>query len=169
MFPSITMFSHNVQSQCSVTMFPSMARTELGTHITNVAVMADFMTGFQPPRNLYTQSAYRVWGIIPFAPGDFWLSNLLDLVYPGYVDASYYHDERGFSTPTPYTDTGQYISKPHHNGCYFQGCFSDRLLVVAADVLLSDCASDLLARYPIILLATPIISAKAEVTAKLEA
>ena len=102
--------------------------TELGTHITNVAVLADFMTGFQPPRNLYTQAAYRVWGIIPFASGDFWLSNLLDLVYPGYIDASYYHDERGFSTPTPYTDT--------------------------ADVLLSDCASDLLARYPIILLAS---------------
>lgn len=80
------------------------AKTELGTHITTVAVVADFMTGFAPPRNLYTQVAYRVWGNTPFASGDFWLSNLLDLFYPGYTGASYYHNETGFSTPTPYGD-----------------------------------------------------------------
>ena len=116
---------------------------ELGTHITTVAVVADFMTGFAPPRNLYSQVAYRVWGTIPFASGDFWLSNLLDFFYPGYSGASYYHNETGFSTPTPYGDT--------------------------VDVLLSDCALDILSRYPVVFVATPIISAKAEVAAKLEA
>ena len=116
---------------------------ELGTHITTVAVVADFMTGFAPPRNLYSQVAYRVWGTIPFASGDFWLSNLLDFFYPGYSGASYYHNETGFSTPTPYGDT--------------------------VDVLLSDCALDILSRYTVVFVATPIISAKAEVAAKLEA
>jgi hypothetical protein len=118
-------------------------KTELGTHVTTVAVVADFLSGFAPPRNLYAQVAYRVWGSIPFASGDFWLSNLLDLFYPGYTGASYFHNETGFSTPTPYADV--------------------------VDVLLSDCAADILSRYPIVLLATPIISAKAEVTDKLEA
>ena len=35
--------------------------------------------------------------------------------------------------------------------------------------MLSDCAADILSRYPVLLLATPIISAKAEVKEKLEA
>lgn len=43
-------------------------------------------------------------------------------------------------------------------------CWSEQV-----DVLLSDCAADILSRYPVLLLATPIISAKAEVTEKLEA
>jgi len=101
-------------------------KTDLGTHITNVAVVAEFFSGFAPPRHLYSSLAYRVWGRIPFSAGDFWMSNLLELMYPGFTGSSYYHNESGFSTATPYTDT--------------------------ADVLLSDCAFDILARYPVLLL-----------------
>ena len=54
-----------------------------------------------------------------------------------------YHNETGFNTASPYTD--------------------------GTDVLLSDCAADVLARYPILVLATPIISARAETRDKLEA
>ena len=54
-----------------------------------------------------------------------------------------YHNETGFNTASPYTD--------------------------GTDVLLSDCAADILARYPIVVLATPIISARAETRDKLEA
>eukprot|EP01050_Picozoa_sp_SAG11_P003443 SAG11_NODE_194_length_12858_cov_28.436946_1_plen_637_part_00 len=53
-----------------------------------------------------------------------------------------HHNETGFITPTPFTDT--------------------------VDVLLADCAFDILARYPVVFLATPIISSALETTRKLE-
>ena len=119
------------------------AKTDLGVHVTTVAVLADFMTGFEPPRQLYSSLAWRVWGNMPFNEGSFFMNDVLDLLYPGYADASYWHDERGFMTPTPFGD--------------------------AADVLLSDCSHDILARYPVVILATDIISSRAEVQDKLAA
>lgn len=62
---------------------------------------------------------------------------------PGYDKSSYYLDETGFQTPTPYGDS--------------------------ADVLLSDATLQLLARYPVVVATTSIVSAKAEVTDKLSA
>ena len=119
------------------------AAHELGTHITQVGIVMEFFTGMLPPRNLYSgATAYRVWGSTPFAAGDFAATAVLDLFYPGFASSSFYHNESGFMTPTPYGDT--------------------------ADVLLSDCAADILARYPVLILVTPIISAKAETAAKLE-
>ena len=119
------------------------AAHELGTHITQVGIVMEFFTGMLPPRNLYSgATAYRVWGSTPFAAGDFAATAVLDLFYPGFASSSYYHNESGFMTPTPYGDT--------------------------ADVLLSDCAADILARYPVLIIVTPIISAKAETAAKLE-
>lgn len=142
-------------------------KTELGTHITNVAVLAEFMTGFAPPRNLYSQVAYRIWGNIPFSSGDFWMSNILDLLYPGYTGSSYYHNETGFSTPTPYGDTAD-VSTPVIKSC-FPGSHHSHLVLWAEQVLLSDCSLDILSRYPVLLLATPIISSRDEVADKLEA
>ena len=75
-----------------------------GVMITPVAVMADFYAGWTFPRHLYTDKVYRVWGNLPYGAGDHLTDGVLDTVYPGYQDASYFHDESGFIAPTPYGD-----------------------------------------------------------------
>ena len=127
------------------------ATTDVGVHLTSTALVADVMTGFAPARSLYADgqgwedsrfSTYRLWGNLPFDTGAFWMSNVLDLCYPGYIDSSYLSNEDGFNTPTPFGDS--------------------------LDVLLSDVGLDVLARYPTVFVATPIISAVLETTLKLE-
>ncbi len=98
-----------------------------GVMQTPVALLLDFYSGWSFPRHLYTDNLYRVWGSIPYAPGDYFADGVLDMLYPGYQDASYFHDETGFLTPTPYGDI--------------------------ADCLLSDAPGWLLARYPLIIVA----------------
>ncbi|MFH1569186.1 MAG: hypothetical protein ABIL09_14420, partial [Gemmatimonadota bacterium] len=98
-----------------------------GVQHTPVALLVDFYSGWSFPRHLYTGRVYRVWGNLPYGPGDYLTDAVLDLFYPGYQDASFYRDERGFVTPTPYGD----------------GC----------DCLLTDAAGWLLARYPVLVLA----------------
>lgn len=98
-----------------------------GTMLTPVAVMTDFFAGWSFPRHLYTDDVYRVWGNLPYGPGDYLTDNVLDLIYPGYQNSSYYHDESGFLTPTPYGD--------------------------AADCLLSDAPGWLLPRYSTVVVA----------------
>ena len=84
------------------------AATELGVHITTFAVVADPMTGYAPPRNLYAGgTAYRQWGNVPFDAGAFWMHNVLDFFYPGYSGSSYHRNESGFITPTPFGDSRQ--------------------------------------------------------------
>ena len=56
---------------------------QLGTHLTTVAVLLDFYTGFTPPRHLYTDAIYHVWGGLPWEPADFWAHGVLDQLYPG--------------------------------------------------------------------------------------
>jgi len=75
-----------------------------GTMVTPTAVMLDFVAGWSFPRHLYTPNVYRVWGNLPYDPGDYLTDGVLDLLYPGYQNASYFHDERGFMTATPYGD-----------------------------------------------------------------
>ena len=70
------------------------------------------------------------------------MHNVLDLFYPGYAASSYHHNETGFITPTPFGD--------------------------GVDVLLADASLDLLARYPVLFVATPIISSVLETRLKLE-
>jgi hypothetical protein len=98
-----------------------------GVMQTPVALMLDFFCGWSFPRHLYSSSIYRVWGNLPYGPGDYLTDGLLDMLYPGYQDASYCHDESGFITPTPYGDM--------------------------ADCLLSDAEGWLLERYPVLVLA----------------
>lgn len=69
-----------------------------------VALLLDFYSGWSFPRHLYTDKVYRVWGNLPYAQGDFLTDAVLDMLYPGYQDASYFHDETGFIAPTPYGD-----------------------------------------------------------------
>ncbi len=94
---------------------------------TPVAVMLDFYSGWSFPRHLYTGRIYNVWGSLPYEPGDYLTDGVLDMIYPGYQDASYFHDERGFNASTPYGDI--------------------------ADGLLSDAPLWVLRQYPLLVLA----------------
>ncbi|MDQ1255413.1 MAG: hypothetical protein QG656_2, partial [Candidatus Hydrogenedentes bacterium] len=113
-----------------------------GVMVTPVALMTDFYAGWSFPRHLYTQDVYRVWGTLPYEEGDYLTDALLDMFYPGYQDASYFHDERGFIAATPYGD--------------------------AADCLLSDAPGWLLDRYPVVVLAGEV-NVDAELRDKLTA
>ncbi len=108
---------------------------------TPFAFLTDFFSGWTFPRHLYTDHLFRVWGIQPYDAGDYWMDALLDMVYPGYADASYFHDERGFLTPTPYGDS--------------------------VDCLLSDAEPWILSQYPLIVIAGKL-HPSAELQDKLE-
>ncbi len=71
-----------------------------------VALLLDHFSGWTFPRHLYTKNVYvyQVWGGAPYQAGDYLTHHVLSVLYPGYEDASYYHDERGFLTPTPFGD-----------------------------------------------------------------
>ncbi|HNX33435.1 MAG TPA: hypothetical protein PKM57_02330 [Kiritimatiellia bacterium] len=98
-----------------------------GVMHTPVAVMLDFYSGWSFPRHLYSGEIYKVWGALPYDAGDYLTDGVLDLLYPGYQDASYFHDERGFMTSTPFGDI--------------------------ADCLLSDAPGWLLRQYPVLVVA----------------
>lgn len=113
-----------------------------GAMVTPIPLMVDFFAGWTFPRHLYTSDVYRVWGNLPYEPGDYLTDGVLDMLYPGYQDSSYFHDESGFLTPTPYGD--------------------------AADCILSDAPAWLLARYPMLMVAGGL-EGGAEVRDKFEA
>ena len=71
---------------------------------TPVALLVDFYSGWSFPRHLYSGDVYRVWGNRPYEAGDYLTDAVLDLLYPGYQNSSYFHDETGFLAPTPYGD-----------------------------------------------------------------
>jgi len=103
---------------------------EPGTMLTPVAILGDFNCGWSFPRHLYTGFSYRVWGSIGYAPGDYLMNDVTDLLFPGYQDSSYFHDETGFLTATPYGDS--------------------------TDTLLSDAPGWLLRRYSLVLAANDL-------------
>ena len=92
-----------------------------------VALMVDFYSGWSFPRHLYSGQVYKVWGTLPYEAGDYLTDGVLDMLYPGYQDASYFRDERGFNVDTPYGDI--------------------------ADCLLSDAPAWLLRQYAVLVLA----------------
>ena len=97
-----------------------------GNLYTPIAIMTDFFSGWTFPRHLYSGNIYRVWGNLPYEEGDYLTDNIFNLFYPGYQDASYFHDETGFLSPTPFGDV--------------------------ADCILSDCPLWLLRHYPILVI-----------------
>jgi hypothetical protein len=113
-----------------------------GAMVTPIAIMTDFYSGWSFPRHLYSGNVYRVWGNRPYERGDYMTDLVLDMLYPGYQDSSYFHDETGFLTPTPYGD--------------------------AADCLLSDAPGWLLARYPVVVVSGDLTPG-AEIEEKLRA
>ncbi|MCL4694926.1 MAG: hypothetical protein KJ060_20735, partial [Candidatus Hydrogenedentes bacterium] len=46
-----------------------------GTMMTPIAVMTDFYSGWSFPRHLYTDNVCRVWGNLPYEPGDYLTDN----------------------------------------------------------------------------------------------
>jgi sugar phosphate isomerase/epimerase len=98
-----------------------------GALYTPVAFLLDFSNGWTYPRHLYTDSVYKTWGAMPYEAGDHQVHALYDLVYPGYQDAGFFHDERGFLTPTPFGD--------------------------AFDVLFNDVRPEILRQYSVVILA----------------
>ena len=98
-----------------------------GVMLTPIALMLDFFSGWSFPRHLYTPNVYRVWGNLPYEAGDYLTDGIIDMLYPGYQNSSYFHDESGFITPTPYGDS--------------------------ADCILSDAEEWLLCRYPVLIVA----------------
>ena len=112
-----------------------------GVMYTPVALMTDFFAGWSFPRHLYSRNAYRVWGNLPYEAADYLTDNMLDILYPGYQDASYFRDERGFIAPTPYGDM--------------------------TDCILSDAPSWLLEQYPVLVIVGELTSGL-EINDKLE-
>ena len=107
-----------------------------GVHLAPIALYLDFFSGWAPPR-LKRSYEFHIWNNLPYTAGDYLTDNLLRLLYPSYEDASFFHDETGISSPTPYGD--------------------------GVDVLLSDAASWVLAQYDTILVASELMSGRAEV------
>lgn len=75
-----------------------------GAMVAPVAMVMDFFNGWVPPRHLYSTRAYMVWGGMPYEDGDYQTHALFSLLYPGYENAGFFRDERGFLTATPYGD-----------------------------------------------------------------
>ena len=107
-----------------------------GTQVTPLAFLLDFNAGWVMPRHLYTRNVYQIWGSMPYGAGDYLTHQLIDMVYPGYVDSGFYRDERGFLSPTPFGDI--------------------------LDVLLNDVSPEVLRRYDTVVVAGTIESLTAE-------
>lgn len=112
-----------------------------GVMYTPVALMTDFFSGWSFPRHLYSRQAYKVWGNLPYEQSDYLTDAMLNILYPGYQDASYYKDERGFIAPTPYGDI--------------------------ADCLMSDAPLWVLGQYPVLVIADELRPGK-EINDKLQ-
>lgn len=85
-----------------------------GVLATPVAFMLDFYNGWNMPRHLYRGDKYKIWGKFPYEKGDYLTDALFRMIWPGYEDASYLRNERGFITPTPYGDSFDVITNRCH-------------------------------------------------------
>jgi hypothetical protein len=105
-----------------------------------VALFMGFHNGWTFPRHLYTGAVYKAWGNRPYEAGDYQVDALFTLLYPGYEDAGFYRDERGFVTATPYGDSADVLfsdARPEVLGSY-------AMVVVAGEIELDlECADKL--------------------------
>lgn len=102
---------------------------ERGVLATPVALMLDFYNGWNMPRHLYRGDRYKIWGKFPYEKGDYLIDNMFRMIWPGYEDASYLRNERGFITPTPFGDIFDVITNR---------CPADVLKQYSAVMLLGD-------------------------------
>lgn len=105
-----------------------------------IGIMVDFFAGWCNPN--YNGILYKVWGNMPYERGDYFTHNVFELLYPGYANSSFFHNEKGFLSPTPFGDS--------------------------ADALLSDAPLWLLKKYKVLVIAGAL-QGGAEVKDKLEA
>lgn len=75
-----------------------------GTMLTPIGLLLDVFSGWTVPRHLYVPAVYQTWGAMPYNDGDHLTHGLFSMLYPGYEDAGYFRDERGFMSPTPFGD-----------------------------------------------------------------
>jgi hypothetical protein len=85
-----------------------------GVMVTPIALMLDFYNGWNMPRHLYRGDQYKIWGKFPYEKGDYLIDGLFRTIWPGYEDASYLRNERGFVTPTPFGDLFDVITNRCH-------------------------------------------------------
>ena len=111
-----------------------------GVMHTPVALLLDHFAGWMPARTWTT--AYRVWGYLPYDSGDYLTHSVFSMLYPGYEDSAWYHDERGTICNTPYGDM--------------------------ADVLHSDATSWVMKQYGVVVAAGNLFTADAELRDKLD-
>ena len=107
----------------------TMKFASLGTHVPTIALYLDFFNGWATPR-LKRGSEFHVWYNLPYMEGDYLSDGIFRVIYPSYQDASYFHNETGVSSPTPYGD--------------------------ALDVLLSDASSWVLKQYDTVIVSSNI-------------
>jgi hypothetical protein len=100
-----------------------------GALCTPVAFMLDFYNGWNMPRHLYRGDKYKIWGKLPYEKGDYLIDGMFRMIWPGYEDASYLRNERGFLCPTPYGDIFDVLTNR---------CHPDILKQYAAIMLLGD-------------------------------
>ena len=156
---------------------------DLGAHLTNVAVVFDFFSGFAPPRHLYTGSIYRAWGNLPFESDGYWAHGVLGLLYPGYE-----HSWVGKNTGGPLTflflninlqnisihkiELGVLWFTTQEDSSYFtseKGFMVETPFGDATDILLSDAPGYILQRYPVVIVASRLRSTRTETASKLVA
>ena len=99
-----------------------------GIHTPTVAFYLDFLSGWTAPR--LKSEIFRTWTNLPYTAGDYLTDGLFREVFPNYQDASYFHDETGVSSPTPYGDL--------------------------VDIILSDAPSSVLKQYDTVIIADEI-------------
>lgn len=81
----------------------SQKMPSFGVHVPTVALYLDFFNGWSAPRDKPSYE-FLTWNSLPYQAGDYLSDGLLRMVYPQYQDASYFHDETGASSATPYGD-----------------------------------------------------------------
>ena len=101
-----------------------LAYGEMGVHQAPIAFMLDFFQGWLPPRRLFDGQpapltiealAYEPYwqgrlyrsafgAAIPYEGGDFLANNLFKMAFTDYEDSSYFWNEDGFVSATPYGD-----------------------------------------------------------------
>lgn len=109
------------ETQLKLVSFSHRFAKRRGVQYSPVALLLDFLCGWTPPRHIYSDSPFNVWGTIPYEPGDHQIDLFFREAFPDYQDCPFFHDGKGTLTATPHGDI--------------------------FDVLLSNARPDILARY----------------------
>lgn len=107
---------------------------------TPVAVMLDFMSGWMPAR--HWRGSYITWNNLPYEKGDYLTHNVMRMLYNDYEDSSWYENEHGALSDTPYGDM--------------------------SDSLLTDVSAEVMGLYGVIVAAGDLLGAGQELRDKVD-